>query len=244
MHKKIASVFNVVALMAIGLSSTYAQTSTKTNSSQSNQNSVKPAVKKATNPAASPSWILIEEVWWSPFRMDFSNSLHQARVHYRSGQEKAAASEIEKAVSWLKYAENDADEETAADLATAKADLTDFAEQLKDGNAPKAKQLESAFAHASTALAKHHHFKADKALAKNDLKTAGKHLLSAADHLRDAARSANYEYGSGIVEIFDTYSPLGYWDETVILDSRLLGKNLGTVESELKKLALKLGAKL
>ena len=197
---------------------------------------------KTAKPAPSPGWLVIEEEWLSPFQMDFTNALHDARVHYRAGQEKAAAAEINKAISWLSYAENHADKNTAADLLTAKTDLMDFAAQLKNGSVPIARQLESAFANASAALAKHHHFKALKSLSEIELRIAGKHLMSAADHLRDAAQSANHEYGQDIVEMYETYSPLGYWDETVKLDRNVLTKNLQTIESELQKLASKLGA--
>lgn len=201
------------------------------------------ATKPAEKPKVAPGWVVIEEDWWYPLRNEFANSLHQARVLYRAGQEEAAAGEIEKAIAWLKYAQTHADLATQEDLAMARAALEDFASQLKMGKPVRALQLESAFTDASAALAKHHHFLANKALAEDDLKTAGRHLMSAVDHLRDAARSANVEVGSEIVEVYDHYSPFGFWDESVELEKSYLAANLESVDGELQKLTTKLEAK-
>jgi hypothetical protein len=198
--------------------------------------------KKGEPPKPSPGWVIVEEDWWLPLRYDFANSLFKARAHFRAGEEKAAAAEIDKAVSWLNYAEKHADRSSAEDLATASADLSDYAVQLKSGKALNARLLDAAFAHASAALAKHHHFKAGQALAQQDMQAAGRHLMQAVDHLRDAASSANYEYGQNIVDIYEKYAPNGHWDETVILDKSEVESNLKSVEDELQKLAAKLDA--
>lgn len=196
--------------------------------------------KKGEKPAASPGWVIIEEDWWYPFRYDFTNSLHNARVHYRASEEEAAAAELDKAGSWLHYAMSHADKSTQEELSTARTDLMDFAMMLRSGKPIEAKRLDAAFAHASAALSKYHHFKANDALARNDLKTAGRHMMSAADHLRFAARSANHEYGSEVVSIFEKHAPHGYWDETIEYTSSSLGKNLTAIENELMKLGQKL----
>jgi hypothetical protein len=198
--------------------------------------------KAIDKPQGAPDWALIEADWWYPLRNDFAKALHSARELYRAGQEEAAAGEIEKAVAWLKYAQTHADLTTQEDLSTARVALDDFLIQLKSGVPVRAMQLESAFADASAALAKHHHFLANKALADDDLKTAGRHLMAAADHLRDAARSANHEYGSEIVEIYEHYSPFGFWDESIALERTQLEANLQSVQAELRKLASKLKA--
>ncbi len=195
---------------------------------------------KGEKPKSSPGWVVIEEDWWFPLRYDFLDSLHKARVHYRAKEEKAASAEIDTAATWLKYAENDADKATAEELATARLDLMDFSAALKAGKPIVAKKLDAAFAHASAALAKHHHFKSHKALDEGDLKTAGRYLMSAVDHLRAAANSANHEYGSEIVSIYDDYAPYGHWDEAVVFEKNKLESNLTTVKSELEKLATKL----
>ncbi len=197
-------------------------------------------VAKGEKPKASPGWVVIEEDWWYPLRYDFLDSLHKARVHYRAKEEKAAAAEIDKAITWLQYAQDDADKATAEELATARMDLTDFAMALRSGKPIKAKNLDAAFAHASAALAKHHHFKSQKALDEGDLKSASRHLMAAVDHVQAAARSVNHEYGSEFVTIYDDYAPFGYWDETIVMEKNKLEANLMTVKSELEKLSSKL----
>lgn len=201
------------------------------------------AAKTSNKPEVSPGWIVIEESWTHPLRHEFAAALHNARERYRSSHEKAAAVEIEKAISWLRFAQSHSDKATQEDLSTAIADLSDFAMQLKSGKPVKATQLDSAFAHASAALSKHHHFLAEKALAEGELKSAGGLLMTAADYLRDAARSANYEYGKEIEGIYTHYSPFGYWDETVVLEKSNIEASLDAVSNELQKLAVKLGAK-
>ena len=197
---------------------------------------------KGEKPKASPGWVVIEEEWWNPFLYDFSTSLHKAHEHYRAKEEKSASAEIDKAISWLKYAEGHANKATAKDLATARADLTEFSTRLKSGKPVLARQLDASFAHASVALANHHHFQSDKALAEGDLQTAGKHLMAATDLLRHAAQCANIEYGSEAVEFYDTYAPYGYWDDTIVFEKSKLESNLIAVKNDLEKLSAKLNA--
>ncbi len=89
-------------------------------------------------------------------------------------------------------------------------------------------------------LAKWHHFKSSKALDESDLKTAGRHLMAAADLLRNAAQSANLEYGTKAYDIYDNYAPYGYWDDEVVFEKGKLEANLSTIKGELEKLAAKL----
>ncbi len=233
MHTKLATCL-LVAVMAFCTTSAFGQ-ATKTETKAKTDTSA--TAKKGEKPAASPGWIVIEEDFWFPHRYSFAESLYGARMHYRNGEEKAAAAEIDKAVTWLKYAENHADKSYAGELSTARADLMDFAMTLRQGGQIPAKKVSTAFKNATAALAKHHHFEASKALAEGDLKTASKHLLAAADHVKEAARSANLEYGNVITEIDDYYCPFGYWDESVTVDKTMLEKNLNSVATELGKLA-------
>ena len=223
--------FAVATLLFIGLASTsFAEDGKKKTDG------------KGEKPKASPGWVVVEEDWWFPFLYDFSSALHNARDRYRAKEEKSASAEIDKAISWLKYAMNDADVSTAEDISTARTDLMDISASLKNGKPVLAKKLDAEFAHAAEALARHHHFKSRKAVAENDLKAAGRHLLAAADLLRSAARFANIEYGDDAVCIYDDYAPYGYWDETVVFEKNKVESNLATVETELEKLAGKLKA--
>ncbi len=197
---------------------------------------------KGEKPKASPGWVVVAEDWSYPFLYDFSTALHKAQEHYRAKEDKSASAQIDKAIAWLQYAQDHAEKSTAEDLSTARYDLMDFSASLKSGKPVMARKLEAAFADASLALAKHHHFQAGKAIAEDDLKTAGRDLLAAADLLRNAAQSANLEYGTQAVSIFDDYAPYGYWDDTIVFERSKLESNLTTVKTELEKLALKLKA--
>ena len=66
--------------------------------------------------------------------------------------------------------------------------------------------------------------------------------MAAADLIRNAAQSANLEYGSEAVDIYDEYAPYGYWDDTIVFEKSKLESNLTTVKTELDKLAAKLKA--
>jgi hypothetical protein len=197
---------------------------------------------KGEKPKASPGWVVIEEDWSFPFLDEFSTALHKAREHYRAREEKSASAEIDKAISWLKYAQAHADKSTAEEISTTQYDLLDFSAALKSGKPVLARKLDAAFAHASGALAKHHYFESDKALRDGDLKEAARHLMAAADLMRNAAQSANLEYGTEAVYLYDAYAPYGYWDDTIVFEKSKLEANLATVKTELAKLATKLKA--
>jgi len=198
------------------------------------------AIVKGEKPKASPGWVVVEEDWSLPFIFDFSTSLHKAREHYRAKEAKSASAEIDKAIAWLKLAQDRATKATAEDLSTARLDLMDYSAALKSGKPVTARKLDAALAHASVALGKWHHFKSSKALDESDLKTAGMHLMAAADLLRNAAQSANLEYGTEAYDVYDNYAPYGYWDDAIIFEKGKLEANLSTIKAELEKLAAKL----
>lgn len=241
MHKSVSSCLVAAALTAMGSTSTFAQaTSNKApdNKPAATTQDGKPATtaaKKDEKPA-TPTWVVVEEEWWSPVFFDFSNSLHRAYARIRARDEKVAADEIDKAAAWIKAAESHADKSYQGDLSIAHADLKDFAMTLRQGGQVPAAKVANAFKNASAALAKHHHFLASKALAESDMKTAGQQMMAAADHLREAAHAANRELGNEIVSIYNHYSPFGYWDETVVTEKSALERNLSVIATELKKL--------
>jgi hypothetical protein len=202
----------------------------------------KKPVAKGEKPKASPGWVIVEEDWSTPFLFDFTTALNNAREHYRAKEDKAAAAEIDKAIAWIRFAENHAKLSTAEDLSTAELDLMDYSAALKSGKPVLAKKLDAAFAHASVVLGKYHHYVASKALGDGDLKIAGQHLMAASDLMRNAAQSANQEYGSKVIDIYDDYAPYGYWDDSVVFEKGKLEGNLDTIKNELDRLATKLKA--
>lgn len=233
--------FAVATLMVTAMASmAFAEDDKKPADTKKPADVKKPAVAKGEKPKASPGWVVIEEDWSYPFLYDFSSSLHDAREHYRAKEDKSASAEIDKAIAWLGYAQDRAEKSTAEDLSTARLDLMDYSASLKSGKPVLAKKLDAAFAHASVVLGRWHHFRSSKALDESDLKTAGMHLMAAADLLRNAAQSANREYGSEAYDIYDDYAPYGYWDDTIVFEKGKVEANLSTIKSELEKLAAKL----
>lgn len=248
MHKTLFNCLMLFALAAVCTSTAYAQKPKATDGAakptpEKKDTAKKESATKGAQPKASPGWVIVEDDWWVPFRYDFATALHNARVNYLNREERAAAKEIDKAVAWLKFAENVGDKRTQEDLATARGDLDDFSEAFKRGDKVEAKEFDAAFARASAALAKHHYFQASKTIGDDDLQAAGQHLQAAVDHLRDAAHAANYEYGTEIVDIYDAYAPYGYWDETISFEQSQLEMNLKTIGDELAKLSAKLEGK-
>ena len=242
MHKTLTLMIAAMAL-AIGTSNpAMAQDKTDQKADQNTEQKTDDQTKadKGDKPAASPGWLIVEEEFWFPFQYSFADALHNARVHYRHGQEKAARDEIKQAMMWMKMAKGmTANKESEADLETAISDLRDLAMFLDKGELFKASKMEATFARAATALAKHHKFNADKAAAKNEMRIAGKHLMAAAHNIKAAARSANYEYGDEVVEIFDDYSPFGFYDETIVVEKNKLSQELNSIGSEIEKLEAK-----
>ena len=205
------------------------------------------AAKDSSNegkPDANDGWIVVEEDFWYPFRYSFADAIHNAHVDYRDGREMAARDEINKAVSWLKMAKGmAANKESEADLMTAINDLRDMSMFLKKGELVQASMMDKTFARAANALAKHHKFHASKAMGKEDMKLAARHLNAAAFNIKRAAQSANHEYGSNVVALIDNYGP-GYFDETAVLEKTKLeealdhiAKEVDTIEKKVEKAA-------
>lgn len=196
------------------------------------------AKKKGEKPAASPGWVIVEEDFFYPLRMEAAEILHNARVHYRKGEEKAAANKITQAVSWLKFAAGHGYPETQEDLKTAADELTALATDLRDGNTVAAVQMDASLARAAHSLAMWHYFKANESLARDELGFAAKDLQAAATYLQSAARSAHSEYGDDVVALFEDIDQDGKTvDEGVTVAPDRLQAHLTAVKAQLDRLA-------
>ena len=183
--------------------------------------------------------IVVEEDFWVPFQQSFGESIHEANVNYREGREKLACGEIKKAISWLKLAKGmTADKESEADLEIAIVDLTDLVLFLEKGELGRAAKMKNTFARAANALAKHHNFKANQAIAKDDMKKAAHHLVAAAFNLRQAALNAKHEYGDAVVAVVKEYG-LGYVEESTVIEKNKLKEALNTIAAEISTLEKK-----
>ncbi len=193
---------------------------------------------KGEKPKESPGWIILEEDWYFPLRFDSLVSMNNARVLYRKHEEKAAASELRRAVTWLKFAESHAEPITKSKLTTAASELTTLADDLDQGKLRDAAVMESSLARASSALAKWHYFKARESWGQSDEKYAAQYLQAAVAHLKHAAGSAHYEYGPDTVTIFDQLTQSDVTtSEAETFDHNVLGKHLDAIESAVKEMS-------
>ncbi|MEZ6097832.1 MAG: hypothetical protein R3E01_02560 [Pirellulaceae bacterium] len=195
------------------------------------------AKAKGDKPAASPGWVVIEEDWWYPLRFDSVFALDSARYHYRRHEETAAANEIDRAVTWLKYASGHAMPITKEKLDASVRDLTTLAADLRAGRLTDGARLDGAMARASHALAEWHYYKAKESYGKSEEGYAAQDLEAAVAHLQHAANSAHYQYGSDTITLFETIRNNGKTvSETKTVDHNLLGKHLDGIEKAVKEM--------
>ncbi|MCA9028186.1 MAG: hypothetical protein KDA86_23450 [Planctomycetaceae bacterium] len=184
----------------------------------------------------SPGVIIVEEDWFFPLRFDSITALNNARYHYRRNEEKAAANEVDKAISWLKYAEGHAMPVTKEKLTSAAEDLESVSKDLRAGNTIAAAHMDWSLARASHALAEWHYYKAKEHYGNNEAHYAAQHLESAVSHLQNAADSAHFEYGPDTVTVFDDVFKDGVlFSEDQTVDHNRLGKHLDTIKSAIEK---------
>ncbi|MCA9200465.1 MAG: hypothetical protein KDA87_23160 [Planctomycetales bacterium] len=194
----------------------------------------KAEVKK---PDANPGWVVIEESWWYPLRFDAAWALDNARYHYRRNEEAAAANEIDRAVTWLKYAAGHAMPITKDKLDWSVKDLTALSADLREGRTAEAAKLDNSLGRASQALAEWHYFKAKESYGKHEEGYAAQNLEAAVAHLQHAANSAHFEFGSDTITLFDSIRKNGKTvTESNTFDHNLLGKHLDGIEQALKEL--------
>lgn len=227
----------VAALMLTGFASIL--------NAQESKPATKPAVDSKTTttvkgekPNASPGWIILEEDWYFPLRYDSLVSMNNARLLYRKQEEKAAASELRRAVTWLEFAESHAEPITKSKLTTAASELTTLADDLDQGKLRDAASLESSLSRASAALAEWHYFKARESWGQSDEKYAAQYLQAAVAHLKHAAGSAHYQYGPDTMTVFDEVTQDGVTTSEVdTFDHNVLGKRLDAIEKAVKEMS-------
>lgn len=195
-------------------------------------------LEKGAKPEASPGWIIIEEDFYSPWFYAPLESYHAARLHFQAREEKAAATELKKAESWLRAAAGNAQPKTKKALQEAAVDLHKLALDLEKGNIVHAKSLDTAMASASQALAEWHFYKAKASMGRADSRIAARHLSSAARHLDAVANSIHYDNRSMSLEYYDDVNGI----ETVIytdgnFSKQRLEKNVKGLEAEIQKMS-------
>ena len=223
-------------LTTFGGLNAYAQEATKTKTTPAQTVTVaKPAAEVA------PTWTIIEEDFWYPLRYEPMRSFDSARYDYRRSEEKSAAYEINKAVSWLGWAERHAMPETKAKLMEAAKELKAVSKDLQSGNMYSASKMDVSLSKAAHALSEWHYYRAKDWWGKSDAKHAGDDLVMAANYLQRAADSAHFQFGPDTQEVVTEVFRNGKWiNDEKHTDHNWIAKNIGGVESGLREIAASL----
>jgi hypothetical protein len=197
----------------------------------------------ATKPGSdeAPIRTIVEEDFWFPLRYAPMQSFDGARYDYRRSEEKSAAYEINKAVSWLGWAERRAMPETQAKLTEAATELKAVSKDLQSGNMYSAAKLDASLSKAAIALSEWHYYRAKDWWGKDDAKHAGDDLVMAANYLQRAADSAHYQFGPDSQEVISEVFRNGKWiNDEKHTDHNWIAKNIEGVESGLREIAASL----
>jgi hypothetical protein len=194
-------------------------------------------VKKGEKSAASPECLFVDEDFWFPLRFEPLLSIEAAETHYRQNEEKSAADEINKAVSWLKFAAGHARPITKGKLTSAADELKTIAKDLRKGEIGAAHKLVPSLAKAAHALSEWHYYKAKESWGRSDEKTAGNDLEMAVDYLQHAANSAHFQFGPDTQEVITKIYRNGKMtSEKKHVDHNTLGIYLEEIEKAIKEL--------
>ncbi len=191
------------------------------------------AKDRAPKPADAPGWIVIEDDFYYPMALEPVDWFDSIQTHLRKSNEKAAASELRKAESWLNIAASHALPISQQSLKDASTNLGELAGDLETGKTVEAAQMKSALEQSSKALADWHYFNAEKNLADHEEVDATRDLQAASRYLKWAADSSSHEYGDDFVTVYDD---LFGWTVTDVVPNNLTA-NLKTVKGELDKLS-------
>ena len=234
MKKSTTLVFAAIASL-LGGSSLAQETAKPKSPPAQTVTAMKPAID------VTPTWTIVEEDFWFPLRYEPMRSFDGARYDYRRSEEKLAACEIDKAVSWLGWAERHAMPETRAKLTEAANELKLVSKDLHAGDMYSAAKMDASLSKAASALSEWHFYRAKDWWGKSDAKRAGNDLVMAANYLQRAADSAHYEFGPDSQEVVSEVFRNGKWinDETHT-DHNWIAKSIAGVESGLREIAASL----
>lgn len=187
---------------------------------------------------SDPDYVVIDEDWWVPLRMEPSDALNDAREYYRRDNERAAADEIRKAASWVSYASMHALPHTKQALLSARTGLLTLADDLETGKVRGAARMDATLADASHALAQWHYYRARDEYGKHDSITASRDLEAAAANLENAARSAHLQFGPDTITVFeDIYEGGRTLTKERTIDNDVLGMHLDGIKKAIDTMA-------
>lgn len=119
--------------------------------------------------------------------------LGQARTDFKQKENLMAADEIFKAIGFLKLEKARTNGTTQEALQRSITDLTQVAQQIREGQLKSDTDMDNAFIRAYHALGSHYYLRASSAVAQNNLKEAGYELKAATHYLEQAQAHLNQQ---------------------------------------------------
>ncbi|MBI5118563.1 hypothetical protein HZA56_19010 [Candidatus Poribacteria bacterium] len=124
---------------------------------------------------------------------DVDRHFYDARVDLLEKSYAEAAEEIRTAAGFIKMKANRSSEEAEKDLMASYEELKKLADKVQRGSVDSVEELNTAFAHAHTALAMNNYMQGEAAWKMKDQKNAGSSMRAAAMHLERAVAWTEYE---------------------------------------------------
>ena len=162
-----------------------------------------------TQTAAEPGKVLVEQETLDVFADEPGHHFHQARENFLTKDMKGAASEIRKAVGFMKLEAARATGDGKKALTRSIDELEKLASDVEKGTVTSSNDLGKAFARAHHALALHYHLKASKAWAEKETSKTGHALKAAASHLERALAWSGHEVEAAVVRVMETARDVG-----------------------------------
>ena len=183
-----------------------------------------------TQTPAEPGKVLVEEDILYVFVDEPGHHFHQARENFLKKDMKGAASEIRKAVGFMKLEAARATGDGKKALTTSIDELKKLASDVEKGTVKSSNDLGKAFARAHHALAVHHHLKASESWAKKETSKTGHALKAAASHLERALAWSGHEIEAAVVKVMEMGRGVG---EKLIQGSRWTADEVGKALKDL-----------
>jgi hypothetical protein len=141
-------------------------------------------------------WVVADERIWVPYIQEPDSHFRRAHENFLKKDYRAAATEIRKAVAYVKLESARAATDSKKALNASAQELEALAKEVEKGAVKDVKRLDDAFARADQALAKSHYVKASESWTKKLADKTGYELKAASESLEKAASWAGSEASS------------------------------------------------
>lgn len=151
------------------------------------------AYAKAHQTDTERLWVIADEETWFPYVDEPDSHFRKAHDSFLKKDYKAAATEVRKAVAYLKLESGRGVADSQKALNASGQELETLAKDVEKGVVKDVKKLDDAFARADQALAKSHYVKASESWGKKLYDKTGYELKAATNSLERAASWAGSE---------------------------------------------------